>query len=148
MHTVYWDTSACLKLYVHEPDSLHYRRLILHNSGKIAISFLNRLEIHYALLTKERRGDLASGAATELFNLFEKDIHLGRFWVIPWGEDIGRQATRVADFCLNRPDPIFLRTLDGIHLGAIRAAGICQLVTSDHRMEIAATAIGLECIKP
>jgi predicted nucleic acid-binding protein len=122
MHTVYWDVSACLKLYVHEPDSLHYRRLILHNSGKIAISFLNRLEIHYALLTKERRGDLASGAATELFKLFEKDIH--------------------------RPDPIFLRTLDGIHLGAIRAAGICQLVTSDHRMEIAATAIGLECIKP
>ena len=114
-----------------EPDSPDYLRFLFLETATLAVSFLHRLEMLYALLSKERRGELAIWAALELFSHFEKDIQKGRFWLIPWGEDIVQQAAFVAHFCLVRPDPIFLRTLDGIHLGALRAAGIKQLVTSD-----------------
>jgi hypothetical protein len=102
----------------------------------------------YALLSKERRGELAIGAALELFSHFEKDIQKGRFWLIPWGEAIVQPSGPVAHFCLVRPDTIFLRSLDGMHPGALRAAGIKQLVTSDLRMALAATALGLKCLHP
>lgn len=148
METPYWDTSACINFYVKEPDSPDYLRFLFRETATPAVSFLHRLEMLYALLSKERRGELAIGAALELFSHFEKDIQKGRFWLIPWGEDIVQQAAFVANFCLVRPDPIFLRTLDGMHLGALRAAGIKQLVTSDLRMALAATALGLKCLHP
>ena len=53
---VYWDTSALLKVYAAEADSSDYLQLLISQPGDIAISYLHRVELYYALCGKESRG--------------------------------------------------------------------------------------------
>lgn len=65
--------------------------------------------------------------------------------MIPWGEDVASAARRLLDASLNAAPPVMLRSLDALHLGALRAAKIQSVVTADMRMRDAAhiTAIGV-----
>ena len=145
---VYWDTSALVKLYAAEPDSAGYLQLFAGQTEEIAISFLHRVELFYSLRNKEARAEISVGSAAGLFELFEEHARQGRYLEIPWGDDVANEARRLLVSCLAGAGRLHLRTLDGLHLGAVMAAGIGRLVTADARLSLAARAIGLVTLEP
>jgi uncharacterized protein len=147
-NAIYWDTSAILKLYAPEPDSGDYLRLLIQQPEDLAISFLHGVELYFALGGKESRGELAAGSAKRLFQLFEQHVKSGRYFVIPWGDDVALQAQTLLDTLLNATPPVMLRSLDGVHLGVLRAARIQSVVTADVRMRDAARIAGIGVIEP
>jgi predicted nucleic acid-binding protein len=147
-NAIYWDTSALLKLYAPEPDSSDYLRLLIQQPEDVAVSFLHRVELYFALGGKESRGEIASGSTKRLFQLFEQHVKSGRYFVIPWGDDVASAAQTLLDTSLSATPPVMLRSLDGMHLGALRAARIQSVVTADVRMRDAARIAGMGVIVP
>ena len=145
---VYWDTSALLKLYAPEADSSDYLRLLITQPEDVAICFLHRVELYFALAGKESRGEIAAGSARRLFQLFEQHVAAHRYFQIPWGEDVASRARQLLDDSLSQAPPIPLRSLDGLHLGALRAAGIPSVVTADLRMRDVARAMSVHVVVP
>lgn len=141
---IYWDTSVLLKLYADEPDSDDFREKLCVQQEQVAISFLHRVELLNALAAKEQRGEIAEGQAELLFASFQKHRGEGRFLEIPWGEDVESAAQEVLVTCGRHAPPVPLRSLDGFHLGAIRAAGIRKVITADIRFRAAAECLGLD----
>jgi hypothetical protein len=123
-------------------------RLLIQQPEDLAISFLHRVELYFALRGKESRGEIAAGSAAQLFQLFEQHVSAGRYYVIPWGEDVALAARQLLDASLNASPPAKLRSLDGLHLGALRAAKIQSVVTADMRMRDAANIAAIGVIEP
>ena len=147
-NAIYWDTSALIKLYASEADSSDYLRLLVRQSEDIAVSFLHRVELYFALRGKETRGEIATGSATQLFELFERHISAGRYYIIPWGEDVAMEARKLLDTCVTASPPVMLRSLDGLHLGTLRAAKLQSVVTADLKMRDAARIAGIGVVEP
>ena len=147
-NAIYWDTSALLKLYAPEPDSSGYLRLLIQQPENLAISFLHRVELYFALCGKESRGEIVTGSARRLFELFDRHVSAGRYYLIPWGEDVALESRQLLDASLNAMPPVMLRSLDGLHLGALRAAKIQSVVTADMRMRDAARIAAIGVIEP
>jgi predicted nucleic acid-binding protein len=144
----YWDTSTLVKLYAPEPDSPAYRALMQARPERPVTSFLHRVELFYALRQKEDRGEIVAGAAARLFAEYERHLGEGRFHEIPWGGDVSDAARTALDACLAAPFLVKLRSLDGLHLGAVISAGITLLVTTDSSMRRAAPCLGITLIDP
>lgn len=145
---IYWDTSAILKLYAPEPDSSDYRQLLIRQPEDVAISFLHHVELYFALRAKETRGEITPGAAKTLFQIFAEHVSDGRYYLIPWSADVATEARRLMDVCAISTPPVTLRSLDGLHLGALRAAKIQAVVTADNRMRQASTITSIALIEP
>ena len=147
-NAIYWDTSALIKLYAPEPDSSDYLRLLIQQPEDLAISFLHRVELYFALCGKESRGEIVTGSARRLFQLFERHVSAGRYYLIPWGEDVALESRQLLDASLSATPPVMLRSLDGLHLGALRAAKIQDVITADMRMRDAARIAAIGVIEP
>jgi predicted nucleic acid-binding protein len=147
-NAIYWDTSALLKLYAPEPDSSDYLRLLIQQSEDLAISFLHWVELYFALRGKECRGEIAGGSAKHLFQSFQRHVSEGRYYAIPCGEDVARESRQLLDEALAATPPVMLRSLDGLHFGALRAARIQNIVCADLKMQHAARIAGIGLIKP
>ena len=145
---IFWDTSTLLKLYVREPDSDAYLRLLSGIAEPIGVSELAIVELHYALWCKEAHDELTAGATVPILNKFRSDIAAGRVLIIPSGSSVTEQAVDVARSCLRQTPPICLRTLDGLHLAAALTAKATGLVTTDHRMRAAAGLLDLPLVDP
>jgi hypothetical protein len=144
----YWDTSTLVKLYALELDSPAYRGLMQGRQERPVTSFLHRVELYYALRNKEERGEIVAGAAARLFSNYQQHLAEGRFHEIPWGLDVADAARNALVSCLASPSPVKLRSLDGLHLGAMIAGGILSLVTTDVCMRKAAPCLGITLIDP
>lgn len=145
---VYWDTSALLKIYAVEADSADYLRLLIAQPECIAVSFLHRIELYYGLSGKEHRGEIKPGSAKTLYHLFETHLSDGRYFEIPWGPDVVEESHRSLETNLSATPPTALRTLDGLHIGALKTARVSKLVTADQRMKAAAANFGIRCLEP
>jgi hypothetical protein len=145
-NAIYWDSSALIKLYAPEPDSSDYLRLLIQQPEDLAISFLHRVELYFALCGKESRGEIVTGSARRLFELFDRHVNAGRYYLIPWGEDV--ESRQLLDASLSAMPPVMLRSLDGLHFGALRAAKIQSIVTADMRMRDAAQIAAIGIIEP
>ena len=148
MATPFRPADALLKLYAPESDSSDYLRLLIQQPEDLAISFLHRVELYFALRGKESRGEIAAGSAARLFTHFEQHVSARRYYVIPWGEDVAFAARHLLDASLSATPPFMLRSLDGLHLGALRAAKIQSVVTADMRMRDAARIAAIDVVVP
>ena len=145
---IYWDTSALIKLYAPESDSARFRGLLRSRSEVPAISFLHRVELYFALVAKEQRGEITPGGAGLLYASFQRHCLEGRYLEIPWGEDVEQKARLALEACRSQTPPIPLRSLDGFHLGAVLAAGVPSIVSTDVRLCDAARHLGLSVLSP
>jgi len=143
---IYWDTSALLKLYAPEPDSEHFRSMLRAQTEAVAISFLHRVELNFAFTAKELRGKIAQGGARRLHEWFLRHREEGRFLEIPRGEDVAHHARVALDTCCKSNPPVMLRSLGGIHLGAVLAVGIRKIKTTDTRLRASAARLGLDVL--
>ena len=51
-----------------------------------------------------------------------------RYVLLPWGKDVAELARFVLELCLAESPPVMIRMLDGLHLGALVAAGGIQVI--------------------
>lgn len=144
----YWDTSTLVKLYAPESDSPAYLALMKGRPERPVTSFLHRVELFYALRQKEDRGEIAVGAAMRMFAKYQRHLTEGRFHEIPWGGDVSDAARSALELCLASHSPVKLRSLDGLHLGAVISGGIPAVVTTDAYMRRAAACLGITLIDP
>ena len=92
---VYWDSSALLKLYVSEPESAKLAELA-STEGPILSSAIAPVEMMCALARKEGSGEMTRGGAREVFALIGRHLAAGRISIIPFGDDVVREAQKLA----------------------------------------------------
>ena len=128
--TFYLDTSAAVKLVVHERGSAAMTRWARARAGQLASSDLLRTE----LLRATRRGapDHMARARTVLDSVILLQLDSATF-------------ERAAEL-----DPLTLRRLDALHLACALELGdeLDGLVTYDERLTSAAARHGVEVIAP
>ena len=142
----YWDTSALLKLYVVEGDSAFFRQLVSESSRALLTSDIAKEEILCTLHRKEFEGDLQVGAAATLFVTFEADVERGRIITVPKGADVLAEAKKVLVAAYAETPPLFIRSLDAIHVASALSAKAATLVATDKRLRETAKLMGLRVL--
>lgn len=126
----YIDTSAFLKLVVHEEHSKALQAWMAGHDGELFSSDLLTTE---ALRTARRHSTAALGEARR---------RLDALTIVRLGADVFERAAE--------PDPGILRTLDALHLAAALLAGdgLEAIVTYDRRLADAADLHGVQVLAP
>ena len=138
----YWDTSCILALYVTEPLSRQIAALASKEKQALTSSVILEYEMTFALHAKEAKGKIPPDSAIRVLAKFQSDLRKGRFLLAPLGQDIKIRAAESARTALRNDPPLFLRTLDGIHIATALQLQSSELMTADKRMANAARAIG------
>ena len=144
----YWDTAGLVKLYAPEPDSAVFGRHAAFLATPPATGGFSRLELWTVLRRKEAESSLAPGEAKQLLAVFDKHTADGLVRHIPLNERVTVEFERVVETCLSQSPPVFIRTLDALHLAAAITAGETEVVTTDKRLRSAALLLGLTLFPP
>jgi predicted nucleic acid-binding protein len=126
---VYLDSSALVKLVVPEPETAALRESLRDHPRRVS-SALARVEVPRAV---RRHGIVTTARAQTLIR---------RLTLL-------RLDEAVLDAAAGLDDSV-LRSLDAIHIASALALGgeLAELITYDHRMAEAATALGLRVAAP
>ena len=143
MKAAYWDTSCVLALYAPEEISSQAAELATLEKGQIHSSAILEFEMTFAVHAKEARGEIPSGGSAKVLSQFQTDLQRGRFLLVPLGIDIKACTRDIAARTLQAEPPVFLRTLDGIHIATALELGSSELITADRKMADAATLLGI-----
>ena len=139
----YWDSACLIKLYIDEPDSAIFRAHGQH--GEVATSSeLARLEFVLTLRRKEAEGVIAKGAATKQIELLDGAILAGFCRLTAVDDDVRAEFERVVEKCYLQTPPIFIRTIDALHVAAALAVGETEIVATDRKLRDAATLLGFQ----
>ena len=139
---VYLDASALAKLYLPEPESNELER-VLQNRRDLVLSDLAITETISALCRRHREGTVEAEITTRLYRAIVEDLESGVFLHVSLARAVHREAER---FLLSLQIP--LRSLDSLQLALAVTAGAETVVTFDHHLGKAATAIGLNSFPP
>lgn len=144
MKAVYWDTSCVLALYVPEHISSQASEFASAVEGPIYSSAILEFEMTFAIHAKECRGEIPAGSSEQVLSQFQSDLQRGRFLLLPLGSDIKSSAMEIASRILRTEPPVFLRTLDGIHIATSLKLAARELITADKKMADSATLLGVK----
>lgn len=139
MAEAYLDTSVLIKLYVAETSSTEVERFVGEADG-IVISRLSTLEWHCAMARRARAGQITQDYLNLARTEFTRHLAEGYFRIVPYDDPLLSDALRVLDSA----SPLPLRTLDAIHLTAVRNAGVTRIATADDVMRRAAHQLQLD----
>ncbi len=139
MAEAYLDTSVLIKLYVAETFSTEVERFVDETNG-IVISRLSTLEWHCAMARRARTGQITQDYLNLARTEFTRHLAEGYFRIVPYDDPLLSDALRVLDSA----NPVPLRTLDAIHLTAVRNAGVMRIATADDVMRRAAHQLQLD----
>ena len=138
----YWDSSALAKLYLKEADSDKY--LVLAKTAiPVRTSPLGQFEVTLAIRRHEVDGKLDARSANELVDELLVDLGDGTVELIATDFEIHAEFQHVLQMCLQRPQPISIRTLDALHLAAALSVSESEFVSNDIRQRAAAVAMGM-----
>ena len=143
MKAAYWDTSCVLALYAPEEISSQAAELASLEKGQIHSSAILEFEMTFAVHAKEARSEIPSGSSAKVLSQFQADLQRGRYLLVPLGIDIKACTRDIAARTLQAEPPVFLRTLDGIHIATALELGSSELITADRKMADAATLLGI-----
>jgi len=143
VNAAYWDTSCVLALYAPEEISSQAAELASLEKGQIHSSAILEFEMTFAVHAKEARGEIPSGSSGRVLSQFQTDLQRGRFLLVPLGIDIKACTRDIAARSGQAKPPVFLRTLDGIHIATSLEMGSSKLITADRKMADAATLLGI-----
>ena len=138
----YWDSSALAKLYLKEAGSDKY--LVLAKTAiPVRTSPLGQFEVTLAIRRHEVDGKLDARSANELVDELVVDLGDGTVELIATDFEIHAEFQHVLQTCLQRPQPISIRTLDALHLAAALSVNESEFVSNDIRQRAAAVAVGM-----
>ncbi len=138
--SVYIDTSALAKWYVNEARSEEVEEY-LKETCPAYICLLTKLEMISLMNRRVHEGHFGAATQADVLTTFEGDIIAGHLVLLPQSVEAFLWAESMLGFHAKTP----LATLDALHLGVMRAAGLNILATADKVMARAATALGMEC---
>jgi predicted nucleic acid-binding protein len=138
----YWDTSALVKLYLREVDSMAFRNRSLQEAP-LHTAHLARHELRTVFLRRESEGLIQPGSAALLFQDFEEDVIAGRILVQTETPAVQQEFVKVLEQCLLVTPPVFIRTNDALHIASARVVQQTDFVTADNRQRAAAVHVGL-----
>jgi predicted nucleic acid-binding protein len=132
---VYADTSALVKLVVHEAES-DALEAALDDAAELATSVVTTIELARAVA--RARAESSATVADEWAVL----AVISATAEIPLTDEVRAAAATVA--------PVELRTLDAIHLASALTLGehLASVLTYDERLQHAATELGLAVLAP
>ena len=136
---VYLDTSALIKLYVPEAFSTEVENFVAQ-ADALVISRLSVLEWHCAMSRRLRTGMITEDYLNTARTEFTRHLADDYFRIVPFDDSVMIDALQVLDSV----KPVPLRTLDALHLTAVRHANVTRLATADHVMADAASKLNLE----
>jgi predicted nucleic acid-binding protein len=141
----YWDTSALVKLYVAEDDSRTFLDLLVRMDEPIVSSAITTTEVLCTLHRKEHAGALKRGGARAVFRKFNSDVNEGRILAIPYSRAVQAEGERLVKLAFAQPKPIFVRSLDVIHVStAMSSKATLMITTDDARLRDAAALVHLK----
>lgn len=137
---VYVETSALAKWYLNEARSEAVEQY-LQEVCPAYISLLTKVEMVSLVGRRRREGQITPGRAGRILATLDGDVALGHLVLLPHTVE----TFLVAESTLGAFPDLPLRTLDALHLGVMRAAGITVLATADRLLARAAQHLGIEC---
>lgn len=135
---VYLDTSALVKLYVPEPESVRVDRA-LRGRDDLLVSDLAVTELASALGRRCREGALDAAPAARVYQRLLADLADDLFRRVELIAEVHREAER---FLLSSA-LVPLRSLDALHLALAASGGAMTVFTFDRNLARAAGTIGL-----
>lgn len=136
---LYLDTSALVKLYVREPETVELSTFVRRHAPPLPYSSLHELELTHALERQREEGDLTSVDVTRITVALEKDLEGG---VLARPEaDWPGVFTRAIHLLRQHRG---LRSLDALHIGQALECGAGWFITYDKRQAKAAAGEGLK----
>ena len=138
--SVYVDTSALAKWYVNEAQSEEVEAY-LREACPVSISLLTKVEMRSLMARRRREGQIDAETQAKILATFEGDTASGHLVLVPHTVE----SFLVAESLLGAHPEIPLVTLDALHLGVMRAAGLDELATADRVMARAAQGLGMRC---
>jgi len=136
---VYIDTSALAKWYLNEAFSEEVEEY-LREATPVYISALTKVEMKSLLARHRREGSLDPLTEARVFSAFETDIAAGHLILLP----LRVEHYLLAESLLGSVPELPLRSLDALHLGALKGEGLEQLATADGVLAEAAAALGVD----
>lgn len=140
MADVYVDTSALAKWYVNEAGSDEVEEY-LRQVCPVHISLLTVVEMKSLMARRGRQDHMDAETRVKILSTFDSDVALGHLVLLPHNSE----SFVLADSLLGAHPEVPLRTLDALHLGVMRSAGVEMLATADRVMAQAAAVLGMEC---
>src|SRR5205823_296001 len=110
----YWDSSALVKLYAKETDSVQFESLAL-----VDLLVTGTLALHEARTVFRRRegeGVLPFGQAEALFAQLNADAAAGKIRVQTETDVVRGKFGEVLEACFSQTPPVFIRTNDALHI--------------------------------
>lgn len=134
---MYLDTAILVKLFVPEPDSEYFGRMV--DGQVVSSSLLAYTEVWSALLGKERSGAITTEERRRTWTAFARNVEEELITLAPVNETTFKRANRILEQCHSR---VALRSLDALHLASCDQLQDWPLCTTDTRMRSAAEVLG------
>lgn len=135
---LYCDSSALLKLYLPEPGSSEFNRVV-EGRTDLLVSDLAVTEIASALSRRLREGSLMRQVARRVPHAIVESLDTGVYRRVELTRDAHRRAEHFLMTLTHSP----LRAADSLHLALAMSARAASLATFDTRLAAAARAVGL-----
>jgi predicted nucleic acid-binding protein len=135
---LYCDTSAVLKLYLPEPGSAEFNK-IMEGRDDVFVSDLVVTEIVSAVARRLYQGSLSRETARRLQHAIVGRLDEGVYHRVELTRDVHRRAEHYLLTLQVTP----LRAADALHLALATSARAASLATFDARLGAAARAAGL-----
>jgi predicted nucleic acid-binding protein len=137
------DTSCLLKLLWEEPESRDVRNAV-HSEDQIVVSSLTELETEVQLKAAALGGEIRSGQLRRHQAMLSAMRNLDPFNFLPVPAAVFSAALRQH----RRPDSIYCRAMDRLHLAAMEEMKCTQLMTLDETQGYAARALNYRALRP
>src|SRR5256885_14697900 len=133
---MYLDTAILVKLFVAEPDSEFYGRLV--DGQPVCSSAIAYTEFWSALLGKERVEAIKAEQRQRAWTAFRHHVEEETIGLVPVSEATLKKANHILEQC--HPS-VALRSLDALHLAACDQTQDWPLCTTDARMRQASEVL-------
>jgi len=140
----YWDTSCLIKLYVMESDSALFREHVKNRNETITSGDFARMEFMVAIRRKEAEGEIVAGSAERHLTHLDREIKAGNCLLMALDHAVRAEFENVVRRCYAQSPPVFIRTLDALHIATALVADETEIVATDKRLRDAATLLGFQ----
>jgi len=130
---MYLDTAILVKLFVAEPDSEFFGRLV--DGQPVCSSAIVYTEFWSALFGKERAGAITEEQRRRAWAAFHRNVEEEMIGLVPVSEATLKKANHILEQCHPK---VALRSLDALHLAACDQTQDWPLCSTDARMRQAA----------
>jgi predicted nucleic acid-binding protein len=140
---IYLDTSCLLKLLWEEPESADVRNAV-DAEAQVVVSSLTELETEVQLKAATVGGEIRTSQLRQYQARLAAMRNFDPFHFRPLPAAVFSTALRQH----RRPQAVYCRTLDRLHLAAMEELNLTRLITLDEIQAKAARALDYEVLRP